>query len=74
MGYRVDAKERGRLTELFFLQAKFGDGLTTAVVDLAIKKYYAKQAVLEVKRAEEKAKEKAEEKAELEERGGRHAG
>lgn len=63
LGYRVDAKERGRLTELFFLQAESGDGLAPAVVDLAIKKYYAKQAVLDVKRAQEKAEDKAEEKA-----------
>lgn len=59
LGYRVDAKERGRLTELFFLQAESGDGLAPAIIDLAIKKYYAKQAVLDVKRAEEKADDKA---------------
>lgn len=58
LGYRIDAKERGRLTELFFLQAEGGDGLAPAIVDLAIKKYYAKQAVLEVQRAEAKAEEK----------------
>lgn len=59
LGYRVDAKERGRLTELFFLQAESGEGLAPTIIDLAIKKYYAKQAVLEVTRAEAKAEEKA---------------
>ena len=46
------------MTELFFLQAENGEGLAPKIVDLAIKKYYAKQAVLEVQRAEERAEEK----------------
>jgi hypothetical protein len=55
LGYRTDAKERGRLAEVFFLQAEKGDGITSALVDVAIKKYHAKEAHLEVVRAEQKA-------------------
>jgi hypothetical protein len=54
LGYRTDAKERGRLVELFFLQAEKGDGIGPATVDLAIKKYHAKEALLEVIRAQKK--------------------
>jgi hypothetical protein len=52
LGYRTDAKERGRFVELFYLQAEKGEGITTKLIELAIKKYHAKQAVLDVKRAE----------------------
>jgi hypothetical protein len=55
LGYRTDAKERGRIVELFYLQAEKGDGISAGLVDLAIKKYHAKQAHLEVKRAEGKS-------------------
>jgi hypothetical protein len=51
LGYRSDAKERGRFVELLFLQAEKGDGINSALIDLAIKKYHAKQAQLEVIRA-----------------------
>lgn len=54
LGYRTDAKERGRLVEVFFLQAEKGEGITSALVDVAIKKYHAKEAQLEVVRAEQK--------------------
>lgn len=54
LGYRTDAKERGRFVELFYLQAEKGDGITTPLVDLAIKKYHAKKAILEVQHAEDK--------------------
>lgn len=37
LGYRTDAKERGRFVELFYLQAEKGDGITTSLIDLAIK-------------------------------------
>ena len=44
----LDLKERGRLVELFFLQAEDGKGITTSTIDIAIKKYRnAKQAQLE---------------------------
>ena len=55
LGYRTDAKERGRLVELFFLQAEKGEGISKALVDLAIKKFHAKQALAEVWEAEGKA-------------------
>lgn len=55
LGYRTDAKERGRLAELFFLQAEKGDGISGSLVDVAIKKYHAKEAQLEVIRAQQKA-------------------
>lgn len=54
LGYRTDAKERGRLTELFFKQAEEGEGITKKLIDLAIKKYHAKQAMAEVWKAEGK--------------------
>jgi hypothetical protein len=54
LGYRVDPKERGRFVELFYLQAEKGSGINNGLIDLAIKKYHAKQAVLEVQKAEEK--------------------
>lgn len=55
LGYRTDAKERGRLVELFFLQAEKGEGIKKPLVDLAIKKFHAKQAMSEVWEAEAKA-------------------
>jgi hypothetical protein len=54
LGYRTDAKERGRLVELFGLQAEEGKGITSPAVDIAIKKYHAKQAQLEVQKAQAK--------------------
>ena len=55
LGYRTDAKERGRFVELFYLQTERGDGITPALVDAAIKNYHAKQAMLEAREAQEKA-------------------
>lgn len=55
LGYRTDAKERGRLVELFYAQAEKGDGIAPALIDLAIKKYHAKEARLDVLKAEQKA-------------------
>jgi hypothetical protein len=52
LGYRTDAKERGRFVELFYIQADKGEGITGPLVDLAIKKYHAKQAILEVQTAQ----------------------
>jgi hypothetical protein len=54
LGYRTDPKERGRFVELFFAQAENGNGITQSLIDLAIKKYHAKQAVLDVIAAKEK--------------------
>jgi hypothetical protein len=54
LGYRTDAKERGRFVELFFLQAEDGSGITKGNINVGIMKYHAKQAQLEVEK--EKAK------------------
>jgi hypothetical protein len=43
--------------ELFFIRAEDGKGITKSSIDIAIKKYHAKQGQLEVKEAEAKAKE-----------------
>lgn len=48
LGYRTDAKERGRFVELFFLQAEKGEGINKPLIELAMKKYVAKQANLDV--------------------------
>lgn len=54
LGYRTDPKERGRFAELFFVQAEDGSGITANKIDIAIKKYHAKQAQMEVKKAQAK--------------------
>jgi hypothetical protein len=56
LGTRTDAKERGRLAEVFFLQAEKGTGITSGIIDVAIKKYHMKQALLDVSEAESKLK------------------
>jgi hypothetical protein len=40
--------------ELFELQAEGGQGITASGIDIAIKKYHAKQAQLEVQKAQAK--------------------
>jgi hypothetical protein len=42
LGYRTDAKERGRFVELFYHQAEKGEGINTTLVNVAIAKYHAK--------------------------------
>ena len=54
LGTRTDKKERGRLVEVFYLQAEKGTGITKPIVDLGLKKYHAKLANLEVIEAEKK--------------------
>lgn len=54
LGTRTDAKERGRLAEAFYLQAEKGSGITFPIIDVAIKKYHMKQALLDVSEAESK--------------------
>lgn len=56
LGTRTDAKERGRLIELFYLQAEDGKGITKAHINLALSKYFAKQANLEVQKIEKKVR------------------
>ena len=63
LGYRTDAKERGRFVELFWDQAENGKGITPANIDIAIQAYHVKQSTLELEKtkARLKAKEKASE-------------
>jgi hypothetical protein len=56
LGVRADPKERGRMVELFYLQAEKGEGINLGIVDVAIKRYHAKITLLEAKKAEEKLK------------------
>jgi len=56
LGYRVDPKERARFAELFWLQAEDGCGVTATRIDVAIKQYHAKQAIIEVAKAKQKGK------------------
>lgn len=48
LGYRTDPKERGRFAELFYHQAENGKGINAKAIDVSIKTYHAKQAMLEV--------------------------
>ena len=57
LGNRMDAKERGRFVELYYFQAENGEGITKASVELAIKKFHAKQAQLEVMEAENRGQD-----------------
>lgn len=52
LGYRTDAKERGRFVELFNAQAEKGEGINPTLIIVAIAKYHAKQATLDVEKAE----------------------
>jgi hypothetical protein len=52
LGYRTDAKERGRFVELFYQQTEKGEGIGPPLINVAIAKYHAKQAELDVQRAE----------------------
>lgn len=56
LGYRTDAKERGRFVELFYLQAENGEGITPSAIDIAIQEYHIKQARVDVEKTKEKAK------------------
>lgn len=56
LGTRNDSKEMGRCVELFFAQAENGKGITSSLIDLAIKKYHLKQDKLEVTEVEKKVK------------------
>jgi hypothetical protein len=51
LGYRTDAKERGRFVELFHQQAEKGEGIDSGLITVAIAKYHAKQAELDVQKA-----------------------
>jgi len=58
LGTRTDAKERGRLVELFYLQAEKGEGISPALVNVAIAKYHVKQGQLEVQKLQKVLSEK----------------
>ena len=53
LGYRTDPQERGRLVELFWLQAERGGGITLKMVEVALEAYHAKHAVLRHKKLAE---------------------
>jgi hypothetical protein len=54
LGTRTDKKERGRLAELFYLQAEKGNGITKPLIDVAIQKYHVKLANIDLKKIESK--------------------
>lgn len=56
LGYRSEVKEMGRCAELFFAQAEKGKGITKQLVDVAIKRYHTKVAMIELREAEAKVK------------------
>jgi hypothetical protein len=58
LGYRTDAKERGRLVELFYLQAEDGGGISPSAIKIAIEEYHIKDSRLAVEREKEKARAK----------------
>jgi hypothetical protein len=53
LGYRTDPQERGRMVELFWIQAEKGGGITTKMVEVALEAYHAKHAVLRLKKLTE---------------------
>jgi hypothetical protein len=55
LGYRTDPKERGRFSELFFLQSENGDGVSKSNIDVAIAQFHAKGAALDVEKLKAKA-------------------
>jgi hypothetical protein len=48
LGNRTDAKERGRLVELFYMQAESGLGISLSMIQNAIRKYEMKVLSLEI--------------------------
>jgi hypothetical protein len=56
LGYRTDAKERGRLVELFYLQAVDGGGITPSAIKIAMEEYQIKLSRLMVEKEKEKAR------------------
>ncbi len=53
LGYRTDPQERGRMVELFWIQAEKGGGLTAKMVEVALEAFHAKQANLKLKKLSE---------------------
>jgi len=54
LGFRTDAKERGRFVEIFWLQAEKGEGIKKSLVNAGIAQFHAKEAVLAANKAKEK--------------------
>lgn len=53
LGYRTDPQERGRMVELFWIQAEKGGGITAKMVEVALEAFHAKHAVLRHKKLAE---------------------
>ena len=53
LGYRTDPQERGRMVELFWLQADKGGGITQKMVEVALEAFHSKHAVLRYKKLAE---------------------
>jgi hypothetical protein len=53
LGYRTDPQERGRMVELFWIQAERGGGISAKMVEVALEAYHAKHAVLRHKKLAE---------------------
>lgn len=53
LGYRTDPQERGRMVELFWIQADKGGGINAKMVEVALEAYHAKHAVLRHKKLAE---------------------
>jgi hypothetical protein len=53
LGYRTDPQERGRMVELFWIQAEKGGGINSKMVEVALEAYHAKHAVLRHKKLAE---------------------
>jgi hypothetical protein len=47
LGYRTDPQERGRMVEVFYIQAESGRGITKNIIDAGISAWAAKDAKLE---------------------------
>jgi len=54
LGYRTDAKERARMSELFFYCAETGHPITQAAIKIALGRHHTKAAILEQAKLEGK--------------------
>jgi hypothetical protein len=52
LGYRSDPRERGRMTELFWMIAESGGSIKSNIVEVAIYKHYAKATAMDAKKKE----------------------
>lgn len=53
LGYRTDPQERGRMVELFWIQAEKGGGISQKMVEVSLEAYHSKHAVLRYKKLAE---------------------